>query len=351
MPSNAVPTNDVPTNDVPTNAVPTNAVPAVPTPIDRPLRWAIAATGSIAAKFAAGFVEVDDAELYAVASRTHERAAEFAAEWNIGRAHTYESLAEDSEVDVVYVATPQHRHRDDAVRYLDAGFHVLCEKPFAMNRAEVDAMVAAARRNNRFLMEAMWSRFLPGWIAAKERIDAGAIGDVVTVEASFGISVPDDPTHRLRDPAQGGGALLDIGIYPVTFSVFLLGMPTRIVASGRRAGGVNVHNSTYLEFSSGATALLWSSIESGLSIQARVVGTTGVIDVPMPFHAPARFAIVGNDGEKETVETPMTGTGLNYQAQHATDRIRAGELESPVMPLAESERIIDILDEIASQFS
>jgi predicted dehydrogenase len=198
-------------------------------------RWGIAATGGIAASFAQALHETEGAELVAVCSRTQDRADAFAREHGIPRAHgSYEALAEDPEVDVVYVATPHSRHCNDAIRYLEAGKHVLCEKPLAVDQREAARMVATARANDRFLMEAIWSRFLPAYRELGRILAEGRIGEVRLVEADFGFAARFDPEHRLFAPELAGGAMLDLGIYPVQLAHLVLGPPDVVRAVGHR---------------------------------------------------------------------------------------------------------------------
>ncbi|HXY93001.1 MAG TPA: Gfo/Idh/MocA family oxidoreductase, partial [Acidimicrobiia bacterium] len=197
----------------------------------RPVRWGIASTGGIAASFTKDLAFVDDAEVVAVASRARKTARRFAAAHGIPRAHdSYEAMAADPNVDVVYVATPHSRHCADTLLFLAAGKHVLCEKPFALNHAQASSMAADARARGLFLMEAMWSRFLPAYVELRRLVAGGAVGEVVLVEGAFGFAVPFDASHRLFAPELGGGALLDVGVYPVQLAHLLLGTPAGVSA-------------------------------------------------------------------------------------------------------------------------
>ena len=194
------------------------------------IRWGILGTGGIARTFTEDLLLLGH-DVAAVGSRAAETAEAFAGRYGIGRAYgSYAELAADDGIDVVYVATPHSRHCDDTVLFLDSGKHVLCEKPLALNAAQVRAMTGAAARNDRFLMEALWSRFQPAYEELVHLLDDGAIGEPRLVEADFGFAVPVDPDHRLFDLAQGGGALLDLGIYSLNLAFLVLGHPLAVEA-------------------------------------------------------------------------------------------------------------------------
>ena len=198
------------------------------------MRWGVIGTGGIAQSFAKAMEHVPGSSVVAVSSRQQATADSFAATHGVARAYDSDAgLLEDAAVDVVYVATPHHRHHDDTIHALEAGKHVLCEKPLALSAAQANAMAAAARRHDRFLMEAIWSRFLPGYDALRSVLASGEIGEVLHVDASFGFRRPIDPAHRLFDLALGGGALLDVGLYPVQLAHLVLGPPTAVSAHGR----------------------------------------------------------------------------------------------------------------------
>ncbi|MEM1332356.1 MAG: Gfo/Idh/MocA family oxidoreductase [Actinomycetota bacterium] len=200
------------------------------------MRWGIASTGKIGASTVAALRTVDDAEVVAVGSRTTDTARAFAERHGIERAHgSHAALVADDEVDIVYVASPHSAHHSMTIAALDAGKHVLCEKAFAVNRAQAAEMIDAARRNQRFLMEAMWSWFMPAWHEVRALIDAGEIGDVVQLDANFGLRI-DDPNGRHRRPDLTGGALLDLGIYPLALARFLLGEPEDLRRDVRALG-------------------------------------------------------------------------------------------------------------------
>ena len=198
------------------------------------IRWGILSTGYIARQFAEGLSTLADARIAAVGSRKPERAAEFAERYGIPRSYgSYEELAHDPDVDVLYIATPHRFHKDNTLLALAAGKAVLCEKPLTLNAAEAEVVVSTARQSKLFLMEGMWSRFIPAMVKAKQMVDDGTIGDVQIVASDFGFTAPFDPKSRLYDPELGGGSLLDVGIYPVSLASLILGPPERIASMGQ----------------------------------------------------------------------------------------------------------------------
>jgi predicted dehydrogenase len=320
---------------------------------DRSLRWGIAATGGIATKMAAALQTLPDATISAVGSRSQESADGFAERFGIPTAHgTYASLFADPNVDIVYVGTPHSHHRDMTIAALDAGKHVVCEKAFAINAAEATEMVDAARRNQRFLMEAMWTWFIPGVVALKRRIDDGEIGRVLTVDADFCLDLPAlDGRHRRPDLA--GGALLDLGIYPLTFPCFLLGEhPDAVHAVGRLTDpdpgvGVDASLAGVASYPSGALATFQTSLDGMSGLGARIVGTAGRIDVDAPFWFTSGFTMSPKGGDPERVE--IANHGLAHEASHAMQRIRDGHIESDVIPLDTSLATMRLLDEVRRQ--
>ena len=316
------------------------------------VRWGIAATGGIARAFAQGLASVGDAELVAVASRTEVRAREFADEVGASRAHgSYESLSADPGVDAVYVASPHARHCTDAVLFLDAGKHVLCEKPLALSAAQVRQMTAAAQRSGCFLMEALWSRFLPAYQALTQLIDDGNIGDVRLVEADFGFRMPFDGAHRLFDPAQGGGALLDLGIYPLHLAFLVLGHPVEVHGVAELgATGVDEQVAAVLRHDGDTLSVVKAAVSTTLSCTARVAGSAGHIDVPAFMHCPDHLIVNTGDGPRR-IDAPLEGNGLHYQVHEVHHCIRAGLTESPVMPWSESLALATTMDQIRAQIS
>ncbi len=312
------------------------------------LRWGIAATGSIAASMCEALRTLPDTEIVAVGSRTREAADAFAQRFGIPRAHgSYEALWADDGVDIVYVASPHSQHHAMTIAALDAGKHVLCEKAFAVNAAQAREMVEAARRNDRFLMEAMWTWFIPAVVDVRQRVLDGEIGELKVIEANFGIPVTDpDGRHRRIDLA--GGAMLDIGIYPVTFARYLAGDPIDAKVSGSLGDtGVDATVGGVVTYSSGALGVFHTSLDMMTSLGASVYGTLGRIDVDAPFWFPNGFTVrlTGQD----PVHVDMPHHGLAHEAAHAMQRIRDGHLESDVIPLATTVSTMELLDDIRAQ--
>lgn len=312
------------------------------------LRWGIAATGGIAARMVDALRTLPDAEVVAVGSRAQSSADRFAAEHAIARAHgSYDDLFADDGVDIVYVASPHSHHHDMTVAALDAGRHVLCEKAFAHNATEARSMVAAARRNERFLMEAMWTWFIPAVVEIRRLVRAGAIGRVTLLQADFGIRIDDeDGRHRRADLA--GGALLDLGIYPLSFARYMLGEPVEFRVLGELApGGVDAMVGGVASFDTGALAVFHTSIDVFSELRATIYGTDGRIEVDPPFFFTSAFTVRPNRGDPQRVEIP--NQGLAHEAAHAMDRIRAGHLESDVIPLATTVATMELLDAIRGE--
>jgi predicted dehydrogenase len=314
------------------------------------IRWGIAATGGIAQGFATGLSETDDAQTVAVASRSAERAETFGAEFGIPHRHaSYEALAADPDVEVVYVATPHARHEADTLLFLEAGKHVLCEKPFALNEQQARRMVDTARERGLFVMEAIWSRFLPAYVILGELLAEAAIGEIESIDADFGLQFPWDPSHRLFDLALGGGALLDLGIYPLQLASLILGPPTEVHAVGTLGStGADEHVAAVLAHERGALATIRAATRVNLACAARISGTGGVIDLPAFMHCPASLTISTPTGVEHR-DAPIVGQGLRYQVGEVHRRIRSGALESPVIPHAETLSLAATMDRIRSQ--
>ncbi|MFE1508326.1 Gfo/Idh/MocA family protein [Streptomyces sp. NPDC058726] len=314
-------------------------------------RWGILATGGMAATFTADLVDMPDAEIVAVASRSAEPAKAFAERFGIPRAYgDWESLARDEEIDVVYVATPHTAHRAAAGLMLESGRNVLCEKPFTLNVREAEELVALARGTGRFLMEAMWMYCHPMVRRLKALVDDGAIGEVRSVHADFGLEGPFPASHRLRDPALGGGALLDLGVYPVSFAQLLLGEPSDIAARAVLSEeSVDLQTGALLSWESGALASVHCSIVGGTATSASITGSKGRIDIPYGFFFPERFTLhrTGRDPE-EFAADPADGArgSLKHEAAEVMRALRAGETESPLVPLDGTLAVMRTLDTI-----
>jgi predicted dehydrogenase len=315
------------------------------------VRWGVLATGGIAAAFTADLVDLPDAEVVAVASRTEASAKTFAERFGIPRAYgDWDALAQDEDVDVVYVATPHSAHRAAAGLCLEAGRNVLCEKAFTLNAREARELIALAKERGSFLMEAMWMYCNPLIRQLKALVDDGAVGEVRTVQADFGLAGPFPPSHRLRDPAQGGGALLDLGVYPVSFAQLLLGEPSEVMARAVLSDeSVDLQTGMLLSWESGALASLHCSLVGGTSISASVTGSEGRIDIPYGFFHPDRFVLHrdGRDPEEFTARAEDgTRASLQHEAVEVMRCLRAGETESPLVPLDGSLAVMRTLDAV-----
>lgn len=316
------------------------------------IRWGILGTGGIAATFARDLQQIDDAELVAVGSRTDEAAQRFAGRFDVARAHgSYKALVEDAEVDVVYVATPQSIHAECMRLAIEAGKAVLCEKPFTLTGAEAREIVELARAEGVFLMEAMWTRFLPHMRRIDQLLRSGVLGDVTTLVADHGQAIPGDDGHRLRRPDLGGGALLDLGVYPVSLASHVLGAPSTVTAVGLLTPtGVDVQTSMVLTYDTGAHAVLTTTLGARTANRATISGTEGRIEIDDVWYTPTSFSLIRNGSDsRERFERPRIGAGLWYQAVTVGELLREGATESPLMPLAETVTIMETLDAVRGQ--
>jgi predicted dehydrogenase len=317
-----------------------------------PVRWGLLATGGISALFARDLGLLPDAEVLAVGSRSQASADRFGAEFDIPRRYgSYADLVADPDVDAIYVATPHPGHHAATLLALDEGKAVLVEKPFAMNGAEAREMVAAARAASSFLMEAMWTRFLPHMVRVRDALAAGVLGDIVYLTAEHGQWFPLDRTHRVFAPELGGGALLDLGIYPVSFAHMVLGTPSAVTAVSTPAfTGVDATTSITLRYPGGQHAVLTTSLSAASDNPAAIYGTEARLEIEGWFYTPSGFTITSRDGKViERYETPRVGRGMQYQAEEVMRCLRSGRLESDVLPLAETVATMDTLDEVRRQ--
>jgi predicted dehydrogenase len=312
--------------------------------------WGVVGPGAIATGFADAMAQTDGGTIVAVASRSAERAAAFGDRFAIpARYGDYEALAADPDVDAVYVATPQSRHEPDTLTMLGAGKHVLCEKPFALSARQGDRMVAEARARGLFLMEAMWSRYLPAYRSLVDVIGEGRIGDPLLVEADFGFRRPLEPDHRLFDRALGGGALLDLGIYPIQLCSLVLGSPEHVVADGIvGVTGVDEVNAAVLRSAGERLGVVKSAIRLGMSCTARIAGTDGWIELPAFMHCPNYLTVTTGAGS-ERIDASYEGSGLRFEIEEVHRCLSEGLLESPVMTLNETLDIAATLDAIRDQ--
>lgn len=310
-------------------------------------RWGIAGTGRIASDFVRDIANIADAKVVAVGSRTLEGARAFAAARGIASAHgSIDALAADPDVDVIYVAGIHPVHREHAITAMRAGKHVLVEKPLAMNAGEVAEMIDVSRNTNRFLMEAMWTRFNPLHVELKRRLDAGEFGSVLTIDSDFSFSIPVDHSHRLFDPSKGGGSLLDVGIYPITLAWWWLGAPASWTATGH-IGATGVDETVELRLTSahGPTAHLTCGSTFDGSKRSTITCEKAVIEI----HAPSHSSPVADIRFGSTTETLRRGEpGLHHQVIEVHRCIAAGLTESPRMSHTDSRAIAAFMDDVLS---
>ena len=321
------------------------------------VKWGIIATGGIAQKFAKAIKQSTNGEVYAVCSRSLNKAKEFIA--NNGGIKAYDSektLAEDPEVDIVYVANPHPYHYQSALTCLNAGKAVLCEKPITINEAQLASLIAAARKNKVYLMEAMWARFNPTTRKLCELLKAGAIGDIRMATVHFGFRARYDETNRFYNPDLGGGALFDVGIYSLSFCSMILGTPIR-VQSTCNIGGTKVDEQCgfLLDYADGAFITATASIEAWTNQDAWIFGTKGRIQLVGPMHSSHQLRLIrntteaDNSGITQEIEEIFTfdfeGEGYHFEAEAVAADILAGRLENELMPLAESLAIAHTMNE------
>ena len=352
---------------------------------DKPLRWGVLGTGWVAQRFLDDLRSLGHSEAIAVASRSESRAREVGARFGVMRAYgSCGALVQDPEVDVVYVATEHHLHAEHCESALRAGKHVLCEKPFTVSVQEAERVIEQARERSLFCMEAMWSRFLPAAAAAKRRIDAGEIGDPRLLTADFGFPVVGSASSRFYNPAKGGGALLDRGVYAISLAVWLFGKPTEVNATADVGeSGVDETVAATLRFPGGRVAVIAASLQAYSSNEAVVAGSAGRIRFSEPFCRPVSFTLkkaVPMDADALSAVQPSTarerakqllsrvkryvpsgisrfaamrfpvaGYGYGYEAAEVVRCIREGLNESPVMPLGETLTVMDTIERIRRQ--
>ena len=314
----------------------------------RQVRWGIIGAGSIASRFAEALTTLPDAKTLAVGSRSRDTADRFAESHGFSRAHSsYEALAADPDVDVVYVATPHPFHAENIELCLEAGKAVLCEKPFTMNAAEARRAVGLARERGLFLMEGMWTRFFPLMARLRKMLADGAIGEPRMLTVDFGFRAELDPSSRLFDPKLGGGAMLDVGVYCVSLASMVLGMPVRgtgHVHLGQT--GVDVQFVAALEHGGGRLSAITAGTRTATPQEATVLGTEGYARIHSPWWRPEAMTISRPDREVEVVRVPTEENGFVYEAAEVARCLKAGEKESEVMPLDETISVLETMDEI-----
>ena len=312
--------------------------------------WGILGPGGIAKAFATDLKLLDGHSVAAVGSRTLKNAQDFANTFGGTAYGSYEALVADPSIDAIYVATPHPAHKDNVVLALNAGKPVLCEKPFAVNAKEAQEMVAAAQKNNVAMMEAMWSRFLPHYAQVREIVASGVLGKILTVHADHGQRLADQNIVRLVEPALAGGALLDLGIYPVSFAHMVLGNPTKITASGVLTDkGVDAQSSMIFDYADGAQAVLNTTMIEQTPCRAVVAGVDGWLEIDRVFYTPTSMRVTLFDGSVTEYPTNYTGHGLREQAEAFKKLVQSGHTQSAILNWKDTVDIMQTLDSVRSQ--
>jgi predicted dehydrogenase len=316
------------------------------------IRWGIIGTGSIAKQFAQGLRALPDAALVAVGSRTQAGADAFADEFGIPRRHaSYAALAADDGLDAIYIATPHPMHKADTLLALRHGKAVLTEKPFTVNAAEAREVIEFAREQRLFLMEAMWTRFIPAMVRVRELLAQGVIGEPHLLTADFGFRTGLNPEGRLFNPALAGGALLDVGVYCLSLASMIFGKVDRITSMAHLGEtGVDERAAMILGYAGGQLALLSTAIRTQTPMEAVLSGSEGQIRIPPMFWKPARLSLTVYGKEQTEIEMPLVGNGYHYQAAEVARCLPAGQAESQVMPLDETLSIVEMMDTIRAQW-
>lgn len=315
------------------------------------VRFGILGPGKIANRFTDSFMHVPDAQVVAVASRDGERARTFAEKHSIARHYaSYEKLVNDPDVDIIYIATPHPFHYENTLYCLRAGKAVLCEKPLAMNLRQVTEMIETAQRSNVFLMEGMWSRFFPTTHKVLEVLQAGTIGELKFLEADFGFSAPVNLDNRVYNLALGGGAQLDVGVYPLFLALLVLGKPVSVKSFSQKAPtGADATTSALLQYRNGAIAHIYSSIVADSPKAAHLLGTEGRITIAAPWHKSQEVIVRMNSGESNHYSFPHSGNGFEFQVAAVAQCIRDGKKECELIPHSLSLLMAETADEILRQ--
>ena len=309
-------------------------------------RWGIIGTGGIARTFARDIAHLEGHEIAAVGSRTLSNSQEFTKEFPATAFGSYEELVA-SDLDAVYVATPHSLHAENSILALNAGKPVLCEKPFAVNATQAEAMIQASQKNSVALMEAMWSRFLPHYQIVREIVQSGELGELVALYADHGQPLPADRYYRLHAPELAGGALLDLGIYPISLAFMVLGEPDSIIASSQPTeSGVDAQTSMIFSYFTGQQAVMTTTLKVRTPCTAQIIGTKGRVNIDSNFYTPTSMQVIIEG--KLAREYPKTyiGHGIREQASEFAQVVRSGELESSIMSQLESLAIMQVMDEI-----
>ena len=325
--------------------------PRTPDPMDAPpLRWGVIGPGWIAERFIGSLQRNTRQQVVAVASRDLARSTEFAARNGVPSAFgSYQELVDDPDIDVVYIATPHNAHYPCALLSLRAGKHTLVEKPLALNAVQATELSELASAQGVFLMEALWTMFLPKFDVIRQLLETGAMGEIKTVLADHGEYFTDD--HRIMRSDLAGGPLLDLGTYPISFAAWILGEPATIQASGQpHPAGVNGQASAILANSAGNQAIINTTIFSTTPTTGVIAGTAATLTIPGPYYQPGDMTLTSNTGQVLTFSEPqISHEGLHFEAAEVARCITAGLVESPLRLLSDSVATMRIVDEIRRQ--
>lgn len=315
--------------------------------------WGILGTGGIASAFVDDLTLLDGHSVLAVGSRTLSKAQEFANNISGATAYgSYEELVANPDVDAIYIATPHPFHKAHTMLALSAGKPVLCEKPFAISADQAQAMIDCAERNNVALLDAMWTRYLPHIATLREILASGVLGKIQTLEADHGQRLADQNIPRLVDPTLGGGALLDLGVYPISFAHLVLGAPSAITARAVMSDrGVDAQTSAIFDYTSGAQALIHTTMIAQTACRAVVSGLLGRLELDGTFYNPTDMRVILFDGTLTEYPNTYVGHGLREEAVEMARVVRAGLLESPLMPWSETIAVMKTMDEIRDQIA
>ena len=318
---------------------------------DKKFNWGILGPGRIAHQFADGLKVIDDATLYAVASSNLERAEAFANEYGGAKTYnSYEALINDPQVDGIYISTPHRFHFDNILQCLKGGKPVLCEKPLTVNAAETRQLIKTARENKVFLMEALWTRYLPIYSVVRQWLDDGAIGEISLMVGTFGFNAPKDKEDRWQNPELAGGTLLDMGVYPIAVSQWVMGAQPKSFVSMAHLGktGVDELTTVLLKYENEVISQFHSSFLSNNVNDFLIYGSKGHIRIHPNFWGSTKASLVANDQEL-IVSRPLRAGGFEYQTEEAMRCIRAGLLESPGMSHADTLANMELMDSIRAE--
>ncbi|MRX67534.1 gfo/Idh/MocA family oxidoreductase [Flavobacterium resistens] len=314
------------------------------------IKWGIIGLGNIANQFATDLMLLEDAELTAVASRDLEKAKDFAQKYNCSKAYnSYDAIFADEEIEIIYIATPHDSHAELSIKALENGKHVLCEKPLALSYSDAVRMIEASKKNNKFFMEAFWTRFIPSIKEVLQKVENGEIGEVKYIKADFAFRGSETENLRLFDKERGGGALFDIGVYPLFLSYILLGKPKEIIAKAiKHKNDIDLQTSMILQYES-AQSILHASIVSDSDMNAIIAGSKGRIELNSPWFVADGYSLFINDEKEAVISLPVLGKGYSHEIMECHDCIRNGQIESKFWSHQNCLDLSRIVEEIKTQ--